>query len=100
MNARGKIVLTLLVLGVFGIGVWKWWDRLTQRPGAAPTAATGSAASPGTNAPSAPQASELADLQTELPSLPAPVAYQPQNNTVDVELSEYAGYSGFIGANG
>jgi NitT/TauT family transport system substrate-binding protein len=101
MTARGKIVLTVLVLGVFGFGAWKWWDRLTQRPGVAPPTAVGTGSAPGTNVPpSTPQASELADLQTEIPSLPAPVAYQPQNNTVDVELSEYAGYAGFIAANG
>src|SRR6185503_753985 len=32
--------------------------------------------------------------------LPAAVPYQPKDNIVDVELSEYAGYSGFIAANG
>ena len=34
MNARGKIVLTILILGVVGFGAWKWWDRLTAKPGA------------------------------------------------------------------
>jgi NitT/TauT family transport system substrate-binding protein len=34
MTARGKIVLTVLVLGVVGFGVWRWWDKLapTARP--------------------------------------------------------------------
>jgi NitT/TauT family transport system substrate-binding protein len=35
MTAKGKIVLTLLILGVVGFGVWRWWDKLAPqaRPG-------------------------------------------------------------------
>src|SRR5215469_16491972 len=46
------------------------------------------------------QAKEIVETKTEVEKLPPPVAYQPTNNTVVVELSEYAGYSGFIVANG
>jgi NitT/TauT family transport system substrate-binding protein len=35
-----------------------------------------------------------------VPKLPPPGTYQSKDNIVDVELSEYAGYSGFIVANG
>jgi NitT/TauT family transport system substrate-binding protein len=98
MTARGKIVLTALILGVVGFGAWKWWDRLTKNPGSRPVSAADSTLQ--TNDTTAAQASELADLQTEVPALAPPMAYQPKDNTVDVELSEYAGYSGFIVANG
>ena len=28
MTARGKIILTLLILGVVGFGVYRWWDQI------------------------------------------------------------------------
>jgi NitT/TauT family transport system substrate-binding protein len=28
MTARGKIVLTILILGVVTFGVWRWWDKI------------------------------------------------------------------------
>ena len=41
-----------------------------------------------------------AELKTEVPRLAPAGPYQPKDNTVDVELSEYAGYAGLIAANG
>src|SRR5882672_436287 len=103
MTAKGKSGFTLLFLAVIGFGVWKWWDKLGPRSGTGGPAATTSANStpaPNPAATATMQAAELAELQTEVSTLPAPLAYQPKNNTVDVELSEYAGYAGFIAANG
>lgn len=31
MTARGKIVLTILLLAVVGFGVWRWWDKIAPR---------------------------------------------------------------------
>jgi len=28
MTTRGKIILTLLLLGVVGFGVYRWWDKI------------------------------------------------------------------------
>jgi NitT/TauT family transport system substrate-binding protein len=42
----------------------------------------------------------LVETQIEVPPLSAPGVYQPQGDTIDVELSEYAGYAGLIVANG
>ena len=28
MTARGKIVLTILLLAVVGFGVYRWWDKI------------------------------------------------------------------------
>ncbi|SPE50450.1 hypothetical protein SBV1_1130003 [Verrucomicrobia bacterium] len=28
MTARGKIILTILILGVVGFGVYRWWDKI------------------------------------------------------------------------
>lgn len=101
MTARGKIVLTILILGVVGFGAWKWWDRLTQKPGSSPPVVVSKSANTNEtpNAKDA-QASEVVETLSEVKTLPPPLSYQPTNNTVVVELSEYAGYAGFIAANG
>src|ERR1043166_4679878 len=31
MTTRGKIVLTVLLLGVVGFGVYRWWDKIAPR---------------------------------------------------------------------
>jgi NitT/TauT family transport system substrate-binding protein len=91
MTTRGKIFLTILILGVVGFGAWKWWDKLAHLP------------RPGTPQSSSKwdklAHSELVETQTEIPPLAAPGTYQPKDNVVDVELSEYAGYAGLIVAN-
>jgi NitT/TauT family transport system substrate-binding protein len=103
MTARAKIVLTILILGVVGFGAWKWWDRLTAKPGTAPpptpSVTTASNTNETANAKDA-SAPEVVETMSEVKTLPPPVSYQPTNNTVVVELSEYAGYAGFIAANG
>src|SRR6266536_1676433 len=93
MRARGKILLTLLILGVLGLGVWKWWPKLAPHgPGTPPATQASAAASVA--------AAELVETQSEVPKLTPPAAYQPKDKTVEIELSEYAGYAGLIVANG
>ena len=41
-----------------------------------------------------------AEMKTAVPRLDPPAPYTPKDNTVDIELSEYAGYAGLIAANG
>ena len=98
MTTRGKIVLTILFLGVVGFGAWKWWDKLAPRPGGGAGHSATASATAKTGADT--NVAELVETQTEIPALAAPAAYQPKDNTVDVELSEYAGYAGLIAANG
>lgn len=43
---------------------------------------------------------ELVEARREVPKLKAPAAYEPKDGIVEIELSEYAGYSGLIAANG
>ncbi len=99
----------MLVLAVVGVGAWKWFDKLNSSkapgPGQPPSAAT-APASPGASTASAAAGGEaakpvvLAVTQTEIPKLAPPGIYQPKDNIVEVELSEYAGYAGLIVANG
>jgi NitT/TauT family transport system substrate-binding protein len=43
---------------------------------------------------------ELVETRTEVPRLKAAAAYEMKDNTVEIELSEYAGYAGLVVANG
>jgi NitT/TauT family transport system substrate-binding protein len=100
MTARGKIILTILVLAVAGLGAWKWWDRLVRKPGALPPSVVSNTATNSAVDAKDSAAPELAETATEVPKLTPPASYQVKDNTVVVELSEYAGYAGFIAANG
>ncbi|HXG46067.1 MAG TPA: phosphate ABC transporter substrate-binding/OmpA family protein [Methylomirabilota bacterium] len=102
MTTRGKIVFTVLFLGVVGFGVWKWWPALAPKPGGrTPVSSTSVPGSPATAAlAEVVAAKELVETQTEVPKLAAPGAYQPRDNVVEIELSEYPGYAGLIVANG
>jgi NitT/TauT family transport system substrate-binding protein len=93
MTGRGKLALTLLILCVVALGFFRWRDQLSRGLGAAGGGTNSSSTAEETPA-------ELVETQTEVPSLPAPIAYVPKDNTVDLELSEYAGYAGLIVANG
>jgi NitT/TauT family transport system substrate-binding protein len=103
MTAKGKIVFTILFLAVVGFGVWKWKDKLVPAHQGTTQNATGASAIGGSTAVpagAAVAASEVVETANETPKLPAAMPYQPKDNTVEVELSEYAGYAGFIAANG
>ena len=45
-------------------------------------------------------APEVSEVQVEVPKLSPPAAVQITDNTIPVEISEYAGYAGLIAANG
>ena len=100
MTGLGKFVLTLLILSIAGLGAYKWWDKI--KPGAAPTTASSSSSSGMSTADKAPaiDAADFVEPQTACPLLPPAGTYVAKDNTLDLELSEYAGYAGIIVANG
>jgi NitT/TauT family transport system substrate-binding protein len=98
MTAKGKVLLTLIVLVVVGTAAWKWWPRLATKR--APGHEQNASASRETGSGSSATIAELAETQTEAPKLAPAGAYQPKDNVLDIELSEYAGYAGLIVANG
>jgi len=101
MTTKGKIVLTLLILGVLGLGVWKWLPKLaSQGSNSSPTSQASEPGKARTDTAATVQAAELVETQTEVSKLAPAGTYQPKDNTVEIELSEYAGYSGLIVANG
>lgn len=99
MTLRGKFVLTLLILGIAGLGAAKWWDKLNPAASATPIAASGTANTSPVAATRI-DAAEFVAALTACPILPPPAAYVAKDNTIDLELSEYAGYAGIIVANG
>ncbi len=99
MTARGKLVVTILVLVVFGIGAWQWLGKMQNQPPQGGGTPAGDQPAPAARDASA-IAGDLIAAATEVPSIGAPGIYQIKDNTIDIELSEYAGYAGLIVANG
>ena len=84
----GKFISILLVAGLVTLGVY-----MIQRGG------TDTDAGPGEAASSADE-TEVAELKVEVPKLSPPAPFQLKDNTIPIEISEYAGYAGLIAANG
>ena len=106
MTTKGKIFFTLVVLAVVGLGAWKWWDKLAANksrsgaPGTTETQSSGTSAGSSSAEASSGATVALAETLGEVSKLAAPATYQPKDNVVEIELSEYAGYAGLIVANG
>ncbi len=88
-----KALIALLFLGLVGLGYWRWQQ-------AQPKPTTGSAG-PAAVAPAekGPVKGLAATLESPATIMP-PATYNYKDNTVEIELSEYAGYAGLIYANG
>jgi len=84
----GKFISILLVAGLVTLGVY-----LIQRDGAGGGSATESPREPGSG-------TEIAALKLEVPTLSPPAPFTLRDNTIPLEISEYAGYAGLIAANG
>ncbi len=111
----GKAASFLIVLALLGLGAYLFLRPGGQTPGGGtntptPSGSTARGADGGAvgNNPKAANDDkappELADLGlaetlSRVPTLDPPAPYIPQNNTIDIELSEYAGYAGLIAAN-
>ena len=99
-NAAGKFITLLLVLGLVGLGGWLIFQDMQAGK---QEAASSSTASSGDDEPTVSAEGDKAtpiEPVTGAPTLEAAGTYQPQNNIVDVDISEYAGYAGLIVANG
>jgi NitT/TauT family transport system substrate-binding protein len=89
-TALGKLVSIVLVAGLVTLGAYM---VLGRRGGSTPGA-------PESGAPSGDGAPEVQEVKVEVPKLSPPAAFQFKDNTVPIEISEYAGYAGLIVANG
>lgn len=88
-TAVGRFLSTLLILGLLGLGGYMIWQR-----GGLPGQKNAG------GGPSDEGGAVVTATQLEVPRLSPPGAYQPKDNTIEVEISEYAGYAGLIVANG
>lgn len=111
-----KLLIAVLFLGLLGLGYWRWQSReaaaqtVAAPVAAAPVAGGGGGAvalpAPATGAGPAVSAAPKGPVKglaatLEEPAVVAPPATYPyKDNTVEIELSQYAGYAGLIYANG
>jgi NitT/TauT family transport system substrate-binding protein len=97
-SAAGNLITLLLLVGLIGLGVYLW---LGKKP-------AGDAATPGQTAAQPSTAAVQADGDAPVPiepvegtpTLDAAAAFEPKDNTLQIDISEYAGYGGLIVANG
>ncbi|WP_119302059.1 phosphate ABC transporter substrate-binding/OmpA family protein [Dongia deserti] len=95
----GIIITVLLGLGVVGLGAWLYFEQ----GGMLPSPSRSQSQSQTDVAPVAQQEGEApAPIEPApgSPTLELPAAYVPKNDVVEIDISEYAGYSGLIVANG
>jgi NitT/TauT family transport system substrate-binding protein len=96
-SAAGNIITVVLLLGLIGLGAYLWlWNKPANESTSA-TPAGGPTTAPAPSDGDAPAPIEPVD---GTPSLEAAAAYVPKDNTLQIDISEYAGYGGLIIANG
>jgi NitT/TauT family transport system substrate-binding protein len=107
LTALGKLLSLLLIAGLIGLGVYVMKGRGQSKSGDTSTVATnngGGSSSQGRIGDGKPTDDappvKLAETETKVKTLDAAQAYKPKGDTIDIELSEYAGYAGLIVANG
>ncbi len=97
-GAAGAFVTVVLIIALLALGGWlvlrDTQTSTTTSQGTSPTHQT-----PVTQA-DVPDAPDPIEPLTSLPVLDAAAAYAPKDNIIDIDISEYAGYSGLVVANG
>jgi len=85
----GKLISVVLVLGLIGLGVYMIRSRSAAGPSESPAAEKSGGGT-----------AEVTEVKVEVPRLSPPAPFVLKDNIVPIEISEYAGYSGLIAANG
>lgn len=98
-SAAGNILTLLLLLGLIGLGAYLWLGKKPAGDAASKGNQSTSMTSATTQEPDgeAPTPIEPVD---GTPALEAAATYTPKDNTLLIDISEYAGYGGLIVANG
>jgi NitT/TauT family transport system substrate-binding protein len=100
-SAAGNIITLILLLGIVGLGAWLWLGRDSGPADSAPTQdSSRPAAEP--SGVTAPEGDAPVPIEPVVgtPTLEVANAYVPKDNTLRIDISEYAGYGGLIVANG
>jgi NitT/TauT family transport system substrate-binding protein len=97
-SAAGNIITAVLLLGLIGLGAYLWLGKKPAETGTTGTPTTANE----TNAPTQPDGDAPTPIEPVdgTPSLEAAAIYVPKDNTLQIDISEYAGYGGLIVANG
>jgi NitT/TauT family transport system substrate-binding protein len=101
-SAAGNIITLLLLLGIVGLGAWLWLGKKAEPMPEAQGQTTGSTGKPSASGVAAPEGDAPAPIEPVVgtPTLEAANAFVPKDNTLRIDISEYAGYGGLIVANG
>lgn len=93
----GKFVSFIMVAGLLGLGVQILHrDGYISFPGDPPATVQ----STDDTADESEDPAAIAEVKVAVPRLAPPAPYVVKDNTLDIEISEYAGYAGLIAANG
>ena len=98
MTKLGKIVFTLVVLLLAGFAVMRMLGNKDDKPRSDSRADSREMVTPEGDSNVTASFDFIAPGKAE--TLPSPRPYTPQDNTIAINLSEYAGYAGLIAANG
>jgi NitT/TauT family transport system substrate-binding protein len=99
-SAAGNIITAVLLLGIIALGLWLWLGRKGEdAPGTAGPAAAQPQPDNGVAKPDG-DAPVPIEPVTGTPTLEAANTFVPKDNTLRIDISEYAGYGGLIVANG
>lgn len=101
MTKLGKIVFTLVVLLLAGFAIMRLLGKKEQGASRVPSSqvSQGHGENPADESPAATDSFDFI-APGKAPQLPSPRTYVPQDNTIVLNISEYAGYAGLIAANG
>jgi NitT/TauT family transport system substrate-binding protein len=102
-SAAGNIITILLLLGIVALGAWLWLFRKSEAPAEGQTQAQTSPSQPqGEAGVAKPEGDAPQPIEPVVgtPTLEAANTYVPKDNTIRIDISEYAGYGGLIVANG
>lgn len=119
LRPLGVIVSLMLIAGLIGLGAWIVLGRGGPAAPGVPSGPQSGRVSGPASAPAKPRAGEVKEAGEEkgggepaekpelavvtpepAPTLAPPGTYVPKDNTLEIELSQYAGYAGLIAANG
>jgi len=104
-SAVGNLITVLLLVGVVALGAWLWLGKKNEpkSEGGSPQSTSASQQQPARDSGvSAPEGDAPSPIEPVIgtPTLEAAQAYVPKDNTLRIDISEYAGYGGLIVANG
>lgn len=99
MSKFGKFFFTIVVLGLLITGILNWLPKFKTSSDLSPDSTDQGAGTSTEGNANALSEFEFVAVSPEPPRLPPPGTYEMKDNTLVIELSEYAGYAGLIIAN-